>query len=43
VQSAYDPREGVQTTITPTTAIDTLVFHEGVLVTHEGSAVTYTG
>jgi hypothetical protein len=41
VQSAYDPREGVQTTISPPGAFDTVVFYDGEIVTYDGGIVTY--
>lgn len=42
VQSAYDPREGVQTTITPPSVLDNAVTHEGEVVTHLGEIVTHS-
>jgi hypothetical protein len=43
LQSAYDFREGVQTTITIPSVLDTVVTHEGVIVTHISEIVTYSG
>lgn len=42
VQSTYDPREGVQTTIALPSVIDTVVTHEGEIVTHLGEIVTHS-
>lgn len=41
IQSAYDPREGVQTTFTPPSPLDSAVTYGGEIVTYGGEIVTY--
>lgn len=41
VQSAYDPREGKQTTILLPSVTDNIVVYDGEVVTYEGEVVTY--
>lgn len=41
VQSAYDPREGVQTTIVIPSSTSNIVTYNGEVVTYNGEVVTY--